>query len=48
MYVETIFREIGNREEYLYWYSVQGEVEPSVDVRTEVVMILENVQAAMK
>lgn len=25
MYVETIFREILNGEEYLYWYSVQGE-----------------------
>lgn len=25
MYVETIFREIFNGEEYLYWYSVQGE-----------------------
>ncbi|MBG9980932.1 hypothetical protein HZY91_07325 [Facklamia sp. DSM 111018] len=24
MYVETIFREILNGEEYLYWYSVQG------------------------
>ena len=33
MYVETIFREILNGEEYLYWYSVQGtggiEVEDS-------------------
>lgn len=25
MYVETIFREHLNGEEYLYWYSVQGE-----------------------
>jgi len=25
MYVETIFREVLNGEEYLYWYSVQGE-----------------------
>ncbi|MRI84448.1 hypothetical protein GIY09_00845 [Aerococcaceae bacterium WS4759] len=25
MYIETIFREILNGEEYLYWYSVQGE-----------------------
>jgi len=25
MYVETIFREELNEEEYLYWYSVQGE-----------------------
>lgn len=24
MYVETIFREHINGEEYLYWYSVQG------------------------
>lgn len=24
MYVETIFREVLNDEEYLYWYSVQG------------------------
>ncbi|NKC67942.1 DUF6176 family protein [Vagococcus fluvialis] len=24
MYVETIFREMLNGEEYLYWYSVQG------------------------
>lgn len=33
MYVETIFREVMNGEEYLYWYSVQGtggvEVEQS-------------------
>lgn len=25
MYVETIFREVLNGEEFLYWYSVQGE-----------------------
>lgn len=25
MYVETIFREQLNGEEYLYWYSIQGE-----------------------
>ncbi|MDW0118795.1 DUF6176 family protein [Sporosarcina thermotolerans] len=25
MYVETIFRENLNGEEFLYWYSVQGE-----------------------
>lgn len=25
MYVETIFREMLNGDEYLYWYSVQGE-----------------------
>ncbi|KAB8136235.1 hypothetical protein F9U64_10390 [Gracilibacillus oryzae] len=25
MYVETIFRETLNGNEYLYWYSVQGE-----------------------
>ena len=74
MYVETIFREIQGGEEYLYWYSIQGEsgkhVEESqheidqkhlefwyecideeetpVDMRTEVVMIPENVRAAMK
>jgi len=33
MFVETIFREFLNDEEYLYWYSVQGsggiEVEKS-------------------
>ncbi|MFC4409051.1 DUF6176 family protein [Chungangia koreensis] len=33
MYVETIFREVLDGEEYLYWYSVQGtggvEVEQS-------------------
>jgi hypothetical protein len=25
MYIETIFREKNQDEEYLYWYSVQGE-----------------------
>lgn len=25
MYIETIFREVLNGNEYLYWYSVQGE-----------------------
>lgn len=25
MYVETIFRELINGEEFLYWYSIQGE-----------------------
>ena len=25
MYVETILREVLNGEEYLYWYSIQGE-----------------------
>lgn len=25
MYIETIFREVLNGDEYLYWYSVQGE-----------------------
>lgn len=25
MYVETIFREIQGEDEYLYWYSIQGE-----------------------
>lgn len=25
MYVETIFREVLDGQEYLYWYSVQGE-----------------------
>lgn len=25
MYVETIFREFLNGEEYLYWYSIQGD-----------------------
>ncbi|TWT26006.1 DUF6176 family protein [Planomicrobium sp. CPCC 101110] len=25
MYVETIFREILDGSEYLYWYSIQGE-----------------------
>ncbi|MCM3740460.1 DUF6176 family protein [Oceanobacillus luteolus] len=25
MYVETIFRELINGEEFLYWYSIKGE-----------------------
>lgn len=25
MYVETIFREVLQGDEYLYWYSIQGE-----------------------
>lgn len=74
MYVETIFREVLNGEEYLYWYSIQGEagteVEESdhwidkkhleywrecidkefepVDLKTEVVMIPENIKKQMK
>jgi len=73
MYVETIFRENLNGDEYLYWYSVQGEggqeVEQSehwidkkhlefwdecidktfqpVDLKTEVVMILEKVRSVI-
>ncbi|KEK22039.1 DUF6176 family protein [Bacillus gaemokensis] len=31
MYVETIFREIKDGEEYLYWYSVQGEGGTNVE-----------------
>lgn len=31
MYVETIFRETLNGDEYLYWYSVQGEGGKDVD-----------------
>ena len=31
MYVETIFREELNGEEYLYWYSVQGEQGENVE-----------------
>ena len=49
MYVETIFREILDGEEYLYWYSVHGkggiEVE-NLDV--QVVMIPEKIQEKMK
>ncbi|MCK2006032.1 DUF6176 family protein [[Brevibacterium] frigoritolerans] len=74
MYVETIFREHLNGDEFLYWYSVQGqggqEVEESdhwidkkhleywkecidetfrpVDLKTEVVMIPENIRQIMK
>ncbi|SKB61860.1 hypothetical protein SAMN06295926_104288 [Lysinibacillus sp. AC-3] len=31
MYVETIFREVLNGEEYLYWYVVQGSGGIDVD-----------------
>ncbi|AMW99264.1 DUF6176 family protein [Rummeliibacillus stabekisii] len=31
MYIETIFRETLNGDEYLYWYSVQGEGGQDVD-----------------
>lgn len=31
MYVEIIFREELNGEEYLYWYSVQGEQGENVE-----------------
>lgn len=31
MYVETIFREELDGEEYLYWYSVQGEGAQDVE-----------------
>ncbi|KGP92315.1 hypothetical protein N780_01910 [Pontibacillus chungwhensis BH030062] len=31
MYVETIFREHLNGEEFLYWYSVQGKDGQEVD-----------------
>lgn len=31
MYVETIFREVVNGSEYLYWYSVQGEGGQNVE-----------------
>ncbi|MDG4846491.1 DUF6176 family protein [Peribacillus frigoritolerans] len=74
MYVETIFREHLNGDEYLYWYSVQGqggqEVQESdhwidkkhleywkecmdetfkpIDLKTEVVMIPENIRQNMK
>ncbi|GLC90472.1 DUF6176 family protein [Lysinibacillus piscis] len=73
MYVETIFREHVNGEEFLYWYSIRGEgglaVEQSehwvdkkhlvywdecidktfkpVDLKTEVVMIPNQVRQAM-
>jgi hypothetical protein len=74
MYVETIFREHLNGDEFLYWYSVQDqggqEVQESdhwidkkhleywkecidetfrpVDLKTEVVMIPENIRQNMK
>jgi hypothetical protein len=31
MYVETIFREKINDEEFLYWFSIQGENAESID-----------------
>ena len=31
MYVETIFHELLNGEEFLYWYSVQGNGGENVD-----------------
>ena len=34
MYVETIFHEILNGEEFLYWYSVRGEGGVNVDDST--------------
>lgn len=34
MYVETIFREYMNEEEYLYWYSVRGQGGVEVDEST--------------
>ena len=34
MFVETIFREQLNGEEYLYWYSIQGEGGQEVEQST--------------
>ena len=74
MYVETIFRERLEGEEYLYWYSIQGQggqaVEESehwidkkhlefwdecidetfgaLNLKTEVIMIPENIQKLMQ
>ena len=74
MYVETIFRERLEGEEYLYWYSIQGQggqaVEESehwidkkhlefwdecidetfgaLNLKTEVIMIPENIQKCMQ
>ncbi|MYL32614.1 hypothetical protein GLW05_03285 [Pontibacillus yanchengensis] len=74
MFVETIFREVVNGDEFLYWYSVQGEggtyVEDShhdidrlhleyweecidssyepMDMKTEVVMIQENIRNVIR
>lgn len=31
MYVETIFKESVGEDEYLYWYSIQGEGGTNVD-----------------
>ena len=74
MYVETIFRELLNGDEYLYWYSIQGEngmelndsdhwidkkhlaywkecIDETfrpVDLKTEVVMIPDNIREHVK
>ena len=74
MYVETIFRERLEGEEYLYWYSIQGqggqaveesehwidkkhlefwdecidETFGSLNLKTEVIMIPENIQKFMQ
>lgn len=74
MFIETIFREEIEGNEYLYWYSIQGkggiEVQDShhdidkqhlaywkecidqdfrpIDLKTEVVMIQENILAAIE
>lgn len=37
MYVETIFREHLNGDEYLYWYSVQGEGGQDVETSNHLV-----------
>lgn len=34
MYVETIFREVLDGHEYLYWYSIQGEGGVEVESST--------------
>lgn len=31
MYIETIFREISDEGEYLYWYSIQGNNHSNVE-----------------
>lgn len=74
MYVETIFRERLEGEEYLYWYSIQGQGRQAVEesehwidkkhlefwdecidetfgalnLKTEVIMIPENIQKFMQ
>ena len=74
MYVETIFRERLEGEEYLYWYSIQGqggqaveesehwidkkhlefwdecidEIFGALNLKTEVIMIPENIQKFMQ